>query len=178
MKVEEIFEHEEAISFEEITPPTEEFAQEFEELKDDIPVEVEVTTKVFEIEHEGKEIVKSKITIEVPATKETLEKGEVLVFIPKEIAQSTDQITFSEKPIILEKDPLVKWEFKDVPQGSTKAYSYVVDGNAQTYKTIAVAAEKKEIKVQQESNSLGAMLFLFIVGIIAAVLIFFFRKKR
>ncbi len=157
VEVEEVYEAEESYSFEEITPPTEEFREEFEELKDDMPLEVEVTTEVFELEYEGKEITKSKITIEVPATKETLERGEVLVYIPKEIASSTNNIVFSEQPIIIQDDPVVKWAFQNVPQGETKTYSYTVNGNAQNFKTLAVAAEKQPSFLQRMITWLFAL---------------------
>lgn len=113
-----------------------------DELKGKISPDVIVTTHVYKIKKGDKEITKSKIHISVPAA-EPLSKVSVVAIIPKEIAKSAKMIEFSEPPTILQDDPVVKWAFKNIPQNQHKDYTLTVDGDAQNFDTIAVAAAKK-----------------------------------
>lgn len=108
-----------------------------------IGVEPEVESRVFEIEHDGKTLTKSRIIVNMPAGF-TMSKGEMVVYIPKEIASSVDEIVFSDEPDeIIETDPVVKWAFSNVPQDQYREYGMTVNGDAQNFEVVAKAAANK-----------------------------------
>jgi hypothetical protein len=125
------------------------------ELKGKIHPDVKVTTNVFKVKLGDKEFTKSKIHISVPA-EQHLSKVNIVAIIPKEIAETAEAPDFSEMPLVLEADPVVKWAFKNIPQNQHKDYTFTVDGDAQNFETIAVASAKKP--------SWLARLIMFFIG--------------
>jgi len=138
-QIDQLAVEEETYTYDVAVPVVEKFK---EELKGNVHPEVNVDTRVFKVRKGGKEITKSKVHISVPAERD-LKDVNLVVYIPKEIANSTSAIRFSEKPVILQDDPVVKWAFKNIPQDQHKDYTFTVDGDAQNFDTIAVAAAKK-----------------------------------
>jgi hypothetical protein len=119
-------------------------------------LDTEVDTRVFEISHGNNSIKKTRVTINIPA-RFTLSQGGVVLYIPKELAQSADAIIFTDLPDeILENDPVVKWAFSNVPQDQYREYGFTVDGDAQNFDVVAKAAA--------DEPSLLTRLILWIVG--------------
>jgi len=104
--------------------------------------EIHATTNAFTVNYNGKTLTKSKILISVPGA-QSISDVSSLAIIPKEIAQTTKDIRFSEKPNIIEEDPVIKWQFSNIPEGQAKEYSMVVDGDATKHEIQAAAAGEK-----------------------------------
>ena len=68
-----------------------------------------------------KTIIKKSITLDSPANDIT-----VIEVIPKEVAKSARDITFSKQPVILEDDPIVQYVH---PILERDTYTYIVDGH-------------------------------------------------
>ncbi|MBW3021552.1 hypothetical protein KY328_01400, partial [Candidatus Woesearchaeota archaeon] len=108
-------------------------------LKGKLHPDVVVTTKVYEVSNGDNVIDKSKVTYSVTADEELFDV-EVLVVVPKDIAGDVKELVFSEMPEVIEKDPVIKWAFKNIPQGQTKDYAFTVSKDVQNFDTLAVAA--------------------------------------
>ena len=106
------------------------FKENANKLSGDENPQVKISAKVFDVSASGKTIKKSKVLVSIPAQNDLLTEGNVVVFIPKEVAQSADKLSFSEQPEILQMDPIIKWSFENVPQGQVKDLAYTVDGDA------------------------------------------------
>lgn len=117
---------------------------------------VEISKNVYEIKYGERSIVKSKIIMSVPSDKNTGE-GAVIVEIPKEIAETTDEMIWArEVPEILEEDPVIKWAFKNIPQNEVKDYAFTVDKDVQNFEILAAGAA--------ENPGLLSKLFAWIAG--------------
>jgi len=138
-QIEEIAEKEQKYNLNDVQDLFKDYAK---ELKGKIHPDVVVKTHVYKIKIGDKEITKSKIHISILAD-EALSKINIVALIPKEIASTASFADFSEQPIVLKDDPVVKWAFKNIPQDQHKDYTFTVDGDAQNFDTIAVAAAKK-----------------------------------
>ncbi|MFC1697922.1 hypothetical protein ACFL1H_06290, partial [Nanoarchaeota archaeon] len=68
----------------------------------------------------------NKVVISVDS-KGGMNSLEIALDIPKSVANDVDELSFSERPIILDKDPIVKWNFNNLPPEETKDYSYTVE---------------------------------------------------
>lgn len=104
--------------------------------------DVKVIKNIYEVTKQGNSIDKSKVTFSVSAVEKSI-GIDLLVVVPKEIARSVKDLDFSEEPEVIEEDPVIKWAFKNVPQGQTKDYAYTVSKDVQNFDTLAVAAAKK-----------------------------------
>ena len=114
--------------------------------------EVRIRTEQFDISKNDAKVDKSRVSLILNATDDEIEAGELLVVIPKEIAESIDNVTFSEDPEILEDDPVVKWAFKNIPQGEYKEYSYTVDKDVQTFETLVEAITEEDVEEETEEE--------------------------
>ena len=115
------------------------FQENANKLSGDENPQLKISAKAFTVSSGGKTITKSKVIVSIPAEQERLKEGEVVVYIPKEVASSADKLDFSEQPEILENDPVIKWSFENVPQGQVKDLAYTVDGDATKSETVAAA---------------------------------------
>ena len=106
-----------------------------------------------------------KVRVEV---KELMKDVIIYEFIPKNIAQNTDQIKFSVDPKIIQKDPLVAWHFAELQEGTEITYEVEGEHKDAHEKTGTVAlshkAEKEELP--------WYMLFLPVIIIPVAGLMF------
>ncbi len=102
-----------------------------------------VEARVFEFEHDGNTLLKSRLVIEVPAEDE-LQDGSVVVVIPKSVAQSVADIVFENPDFeVIEDDPVVKWAFGAVKKGDTAEVAMTVDGDASGEDVVAIASGVK-----------------------------------
>ncbi|MEK6823138.1 MAG: hypothetical protein AABY13_04880 [Nanoarchaeota archaeon] len=113
-----------------------------DEDKGDLKIDPDVDVRVFEIVRGDKTITKSKVTLEIPQGT-TMGDGSLIVYIPKELAESVDDMEFSEDVDVIDEDPVVKWAFKNIPQEEYREYSFTVDGDAQNFEVVAQAAASK-----------------------------------
>ncbi|MFH1641638.1 MAG: hypothetical protein ABIC04_01935 [Nanoarchaeota archaeon] len=60
--------------------------------------------------------------------------------VPKTVAENAADLVFSEDPVILQADPVVKWNFEHIPEGQTKEYSYTVNKKLEEIESVSVAA--------------------------------------
>ncbi len=118
--------------------------------------DITIIANSYKVEIAGKKITKTKFRISVPAGKERLREGELVLVVPKKEASSSNFINFAEEPEIINPDPVVKWAFKNVPQDQVKDYTYTIDGDIQNFETIAAASA--------EHTSFITKLFRIIVG--------------
>jgi hypothetical protein len=95
----------------------------------------------------------STIIITVEPTSSTREDVEIIEVIPKEVAQSAaNDMTFSVQPIILEDDPVVMWQLKDVEE--TVELSYTVNKSVTTTgNTVALSQEGEQEPAPQPTKS-------------------------
>ncbi len=94
----------------------------------------------------GEEKNGSRVTLKVTAEKDN-ENVEIVHFIPKEMANTVDEIKFDVPPTeILEIDPVIRWEFVLETAGAVKEFSYFVEKEAsiEQITTLAVAGDVKE----------------------------------
>ena len=102
--------------------------------------DVIVTKNVYEVSKGQSSIDKSKLIFSIKAQEESLSNINLLLVIPKTVAKDINALDFSEEPEIIEKDPVIKWAFKNIPQGQTKDYAYTVSQDVQNFETLAVAS--------------------------------------
>jgi len=106
---------------------------------------VSVSLNVYKVtsKETGQSVYVSKIKLSFTAANEM--KDVVLVeVIPKSVAADIDDVVFlGESPIILQSDPIVKWEFPSVAKGQTKDLSYSVKQQLTSIEstTLAVAGQ-------------------------------------
>ncbi len=88
----------------------------------------------------GREETKTQIKKRIIAEKDY---GTLVVIedIPKTVAQHISSLSFSEQPEVLEADPVVKWNFNNVPKGSEVDVSYAVDGEVSADSEAIVGGE-------------------------------------
>ncbi|MEA3430606.1 MAG: hypothetical protein U9R08_05010 [Nanoarchaeota archaeon] len=102
--------------------------------------DVKVVKNIYEVINDDKSIDKSKLTYSVTAEEENINGLELLLVVPKDIAKNVKMLDFSEEPEVIEEDPVIKWAFKNIPQGQTKDYSFTVSKDVQNFDTLAAAA--------------------------------------
>lgn len=118
----------------------------FNGLKGDVYPAVEVTVKTFKVFVGDKEIIKSKITLSIKdevGHKLGSSNLQLIVDIPKEVAQTASELGVSELMEIIKEDPVIKWSMKNLPQNHVKDFSFTTDGNAQNFEVLAKAAADK-----------------------------------
>ena len=75
--------------------------------------------------------------------KTDLEAIEIFEVIPKSVASDLSKINFTENPIVVSNDPIVKWKLNQLSLNSQKEITYLVEGNhlskAGDFLTIIVA---------------------------------------
>jgi hypothetical protein len=99
----------------------EEFVKKSDELQKEITVNTKLVTAMISYESEKKDysIIQKSIT-----SKKSLENVAVIEIIPKEVARDANEITFKTNPTILEKDPIVQWDYNSL---SSEEISYSID---------------------------------------------------
>ena len=103
----------------------------------------------------------------------------VIEVIPKAVAATTQDVRFSQEPVVLEEDPIVLWHLEHVDEQTT--LSYTVEGDVDvTGNTVILAQQREELAKQVSWKLIGPLLVIPIVGIL---IIFFARfspkdKKR
>ncbi|RME53661.1 hypothetical protein D6783_01340 [Candidatus Woesearchaeota archaeon] len=85
---------------------------------------------------------------------EAIPKGYLIESIPKNLAQTTDQITFFTPPTIIEKDPIVQYNIADL---QTKTITYTLPRlatlpEARATRTYVLPAPSKQTKQEGEIN--------------------------
>ena len=73
----------------------------------------------------------------------SLNRIDLVENIPKSTAESADKLIFSEQPVILVNDPVVKWDFDHVPKGQTKEVSYTVNKKLDKIESTSAAGGKE-----------------------------------
>lgn len=110
--------------------------------KGSLEPEVEVRKSSFDVRFGDRTITKSKIIVSVPA-KDSISLVDSVVIIPKSVAESASLLDFSERPIIIEDDPVIKWQIANIPEAQTKDYAVIADGDVTDTDITAAAAGKK-----------------------------------
>ncbi|MBS3107543.1 hypothetical protein J4468_01375 [Candidatus Woesearchaeota archaeon] len=74
-----------------------------------------------------------------------LKNAKVYEIIPKEFASSASEVFFSEKPEIVEDDPIVYWSIVSLAKGQAYTFSYIIKGDyagdAMSARTIIVSSD-------------------------------------
>ena len=117
-------------------------------------IEITKTVENYEIinTETGTTADRSKITIVITATDKNLKDIEIIEIISKLIAETTEEISFTTEPTILQTDPIVQWSFDEIKKGTTKDLSYIINKKvslediqaSQTLTSAAALAEQTE----------------------------------
>ena len=81
---------------------------------------------------------------------------EIIEEIPKNIAESTDDIQFLSQPIIIDRDPIVKWNVQYASKDDAIEVGYIINKKIKTISTETIAAGKK--------SSFTSRFFMFILN--------------
>jgi len=124
----------------------------------DLPGKIEKFLSVYEVSKKGSEEVTyiSKVVVSINID-QNMKNFEVIEQIPKSVAKSVSELVFSEKVIVLEDDPIVKWDLKYAPEGQTKEYSYTVNKKIESIDSNTVAGGDK----------MGWSFFAWLAGLFA-----------
>ena len=115
-----------------------------EELSGPLMPQVAMTLKTYTVTAGDKKVTKSKITVSVSSNLNGgISRVGTVAFIPKEIAQVSDEIDFGQRPAIVDPDPVVKWAFKNIPQDQVKDYTFTVNKDVQNFEILAGATAEK-----------------------------------
>ena len=115
-----------------------------QEIEGSITPSIALTSKTYKVTSGSKDLIKSKLHISVLAPHhEGISQVGTVALIPKEIASTASELTFAEQPTILERDPVVKWAFKNIPQDQAKDYTFTVDKNVQDFEVLAAASAER-----------------------------------
>lgn len=195
----------EIISSPETTPATKKVLEEIQQKIDageNVEFEMQRTVEVNELSNKddsSKKLFKSEVKLSFTAPTRMVDV-KIVEVIPKSVAADVSDIYFPGAiPTIIERDPVVEWNFDVIEAGETKDLSYIVDKQLDEVpsKTLTSAANAPQevmeeaqetpvvedaptndapIGVPEESNLnwIFAVLALAVVG----VLVFFVIKAR
>lgn len=93
-------------------------------------------------------VFRSRVIIKVTSSKDVT-GVRILELVPKTVESSASQLIFtSNKPRVLEEDPLLEWSVPLIRQGETKSFSYYIKGSVSSddFKTIAVYDKPKPVE--------------------------------
>lgn len=110
-----------------------------------------------------------------PKTGMLVQNITIIEFIPKEVAQTVADISFSIDPIVLNDDPLVMWQFATVNEDLD--LSYELEGEAQITGNTVVVAEN----IENEDSPWLIIVPMLIIPVIVILLIFvprILKKKK
>lgn len=113
-------------------------------------------------EQSGKSDFVSKIVLEYTAQEDTTGFS-VIEKIPKEMVDDATLLRFNIEPEILERDPIVKWSFNQVPAGKTVDLTYAIPKRVEGMESDTLLYDDSEIYSDMK-------VFLF-VGVTAALII-------
>ena len=121
---------------------------------------------------------RTKIKIEIIPV-QGLREITIFEYIPKSIAHSSDVITFSIEPEIIQSDPLVAWHFAELDRKAEVSYEVLgeVEKAEELTETIAFAEEAAPIEKPWYFNLLP-LLMIPIIGFVFIYLIEVLHKKR
>ncbi|RME54317.1 hypothetical protein D6777_04125 [Candidatus Woesearchaeota archaeon] len=124
-------------------------AEEVLRMQDDFNVKFSV--KTYEVEDYNGNVEKYNLVKKTITAKATAKKVSIYEEIPKSVAYSVNEITFSETPDIVKPDPIVKWFVQNLRD---KEITYVVKSNIDVYdETKTIVVKEKEVEeVQQEED--------------------------
>jgi len=139
--------------------------------------EVKKSVKVYKITNTRNQqsAIRAKIVISLSSGPGMYDL-ETMEIIPKELAEDASQAHFLENAIVIEADPIVKWNFDYVPDDQEKDYAYVVDKEIESVETTTIS----------RGNKVGwlAKLLSFLIGwggILVVILIvgaIIYKKKK
>ncbi|MBI2136837.1 hypothetical protein HYU06_07230 [Candidatus Woesearchaeota archaeon] len=147
---------------------------------------VEKSLKVYEVKNieTGKAISLAKAVISIVGSEE-MKDISIIEVIPKTVAQSTDELTFSEQPLIIQSDPIVQWNINQLPAGQKKEVFYIVKKKIESLESVTVAVglkKEKEIieekpgileeKLQLLQNKTALGLFLIALTLLVLIIIY------
>jgi len=111
------------------------------EVKGGLNPDVKVEKRALRIEYKNASIDQTEFVYSVEPPNGGLSAFELVVEIPKDVANSVKDIDFKVQPDqVIKDDPVVKWMLKNIPQDKVAEYSFTVDGDVQNFDTLAVAA--------------------------------------
>ncbi|MEM3126950.1 MAG: hypothetical protein QW331_02690 [Candidatus Woesearchaeota archaeon] len=140
---------------------------------------IQKSLRVYRVNTIGKEKYVTKVVLSVAGN--GLSDLELVEDIPKQYLSNANRAVYSRNPIIIQKDPVIKWEFDYVPPGETKDYSYIVEAKMEEppENTVAVANNPTMLALFTRFVLNGGWIVLFILLIVlAGVLIWWIRKRR
>ncbi|MBN2567179.1 hypothetical protein JXB02_03800 [Candidatus Woesearchaeota archaeon] len=98
----------------------------------------------------------------------------ILEDIPKEVAESADELVFSVQPIVIEADPLIMWQFERLE--APVELSYTVKKELETVNTSTVPIA--ELVTLEEVSQPQVLWRLAIIPVVGIILIFFARFQH
>ena len=102
--------------------------------------------------------------------------------IPKSVAVSASELEFFENPVVLEDDPIVKWQLQSLPKDQTKDYGYTVDKEVEEIPPLTVAAGDEPGAVAKFVRFLihggWILVVILIVGLIVGIPIMAAKRKK
>lgn len=113
-------------------------------------------------EQSGKSDFVSKIVLEYTADEDT--KGfSIIEKIPKEMIDDATLLRFNIEPEILERDPIVKWSFNEVPAGKTVDLTYAIPKR--------VGGMESDTLLYDDSEMYSDLKVFLFVGVTATLII-------
>lgn len=97
-------------------------------MEGDKEITVVKSAKIYRITSDagGKSTIRAKVMLTV-SSRRGIYDIETMEVIPKSMSESAYGMGFAEKPVIIEADPIVKWNFDYVPEDQAKDYAYITD---------------------------------------------------
>jgi len=92
----------------------------------------------------SRQVVTSQIKVRYTAGK-TVEGAQIIVSIPKTIANSTSELMFNVQPIVLQDDPIVMWEVGKLTSGQTAQYFYTLEKQVDSLDEFSAVLSGEEI---------------------------------
>jgi len=150
---------------------------------------VKKSVSIYKVKGQEKSYI-NKIVVSVTSDN-GMNSLELVEIIPKSVAESAGLLVFSERPLILESDPIVKWSFNNLPKDETKDFSYTVKTTEPVDETqlTSVAVGKNpgltarlvrwELEKGMSAWIVTGIIFLLLIVVVFIVLpVALFKKRR
>lgn len=140
----------------------------------------------------GASLYRSKVTLTLTVPRD-MENVRIVEIVPKNVAQSSDDLTFSgEIPRIVQKDPIVEWFFTKLSKGETRDLSYIVNKRltqissttlsvGETVEEVVeeppVVEEQKEPFLFSAEAWVGIMIVVFII-LVGLIVYYIYTKPQ
>ncbi len=112
----------------------------YNRIEGDYEITITKSAKVYKITNtaNGESVLRAKVLLSVTSPGGVYDV-ETMEVIPKSISDNTGNMGFVELPVILEADPIVKWNFDYVPEEQAKDYTYVTEKGMDNVDTTTIS---------------------------------------